>query len=376
MHNELSAIYNRYTSGTLFFKYCATASLTHKLTRRLSLFTLKKCLARPRGRLFSLINNIYFGGETLAEACSTATVLARAGIACVLDYAVEGESDETQFDKAMKNTLLLIDVSRQTDTLPFVVIKPSSLGNVSVYAQQSDGLALDEASTQAWLRIVARFLLLFDYARSHGVSVMVDAEQTKIQPAVDQLVLGMMREFNRDSAVITLTLQFYLKDQLRFLDECYQKACQYGFIFGIKVVRGAYLEEEKRVNGGERCFSTKQETDDSYNAAVDYIAQRLDRIAPFFATHNEDSLALIMKSEPLRAARIWVGQLYGLGDHITYSLLQTGSRVCKYLPYGPLDKSLPYLLRRIEENAVASATFKKENKLLQKELIRRLAGGM
>ncbi|MEH0834367.1 carbapenem biosynthesis protein CarD, partial [Pectobacterium cacticida] len=233
----------------------------------------------------------------------------------------------------------------------------------------------DEASASAWSRIVARFSHLFDYACSHGVRVMVDAEQTAIQPAVDRLVLDMMREFNRDSAVITLTLQFYLKDQLRFLDECYQRACQDNFVLGVKVVRGAYLEEEKRVNGGERCFATKEETDRSYNAAVDYIAQRLDRISPFFATHNEESLALIMKSESLRAGCTWIGQLYGLGDHITYSLLQTGFRVCKYLPYGPLDKSLPYLLRRIEENAIASATFKKENKLLQKELLRRLVGG-
>ncbi|WP_174870924.1 carbapenem biosynthesis protein CarD [Pectobacterium polaris] len=376
MHNDLYAIYNRYTSRTLFFKYCATATLTHRLTRRLSLFTLKKFLARPRGRLFSLVNSIYFGGETLEEVQSTATLLARSGIACVLDYAVEGENDETQFDKAMENTLRLIEMSQQTDSLPFVVIKPSSLGSVTVYARQSEGLALDEVSASAWSRIVARFSHLFDYARSHGVRVMVDAEQTAIQPAVDRLVLDMMREFNRDSAVITLTLQFYLKDKLRFLDECYQRACQDDFILGVKVVRGAYLEEEKRVNGGERCFATKQETDRSYNAAVDYIAQHLDRIAPFFATHNEESLALIMKSEPLRAKHIWVGQLYGLGDHITYSLLQTGFRVCKYLPYGPLDKSLPYLLRRIEENAVASATFKKENKLLQKELLRRLVGGM
>ncbi|WP_409158723.1 carbapenem biosynthesis protein CarD [Pectobacterium sp. B2J-2] len=376
MPNDLYAIYHRYTSRTLFFKYCATATLTHRLTRRLSLFTLKKCLARPRGRLFSLVNSIYFGGETLEEVQSTATFLARSGIACVLDYAVEGENDETQFDKAMENTLRLIEMSQQTDSLPFVVIKPSSLGSVAVYARQSEGLTLDEASASAWSRIVARFSRLFDYARSHGVRVMVDAEQTAIQPAVDRLVLDMMCEFNRDSAVITLTLQFYLKDQLRFLDECYQRACQDNFLLGVKVVRGAYLEDEKRVNGGIRCFATKQETDRSYNAAVDYIAPRLDRIAPFFATHNEESLALIMASDSLRAERTWVGQLYGLGDHITYSLLQTGFRVCKYLPYGPLDKSLPYLLRRIEENAVASATFKKENKLLQKELLRRLVGGM
>ncbi|MFP9228040.1 carbapenem biosynthesis protein CarD [Pectobacterium cacticida] len=375
MPNDLYAIYNRYTSRTLFFKYCATATLTHRLTRRLSLFTLKKCLTRPQGRIFSLVNSIYFGGETLEEVQSTVTFLARSGIGCVLDYAVEGENEEAQFDKAVENTLRLIEMSQQTDSLPFVVIKPSSLGSVAVYARQSEESLLDEASASAWSRIVARFLHLFDYACSHGVRVMVDAEQTAIQPAVDRLVLDMMREFNRDSAVITLTLQFYLKDQLRFLDECYQRACQDNFVLGVKVVRGAYLEEEKRVNGGERCFATKEETDRSYNAAVDYIAQRLDRISPFFATHNEESLALIMKSEPLRAGCTWIGQLYGLGDHITYSLLQTGFRVCKYLPYGPLDKSLPYLLRRIEENAIASATFKKENKLLQKELLRRLVGG-
>ncbi|WJV52618.1 proline dehydrogenase family protein [Prodigiosinella aquatilis] len=376
MNKDLAIIYKRYSSSELLFKYLSTKTLTHKLTRKFSLLFLKKYLSRPKGKLFSLINDIYFGGQTLDEVKQTAVNLAQAGISSILDYAVEGENDEAQFDSAVENTLRLIDMSQKMESIPFVVIKPSSLGRSAIYARQSRASVLNASSDEEWARIEARYHRIFEYAEAHNVRVMVDAEQTAIQPAVDRLVLNMMRVFNVKTATITLTLQFYLKDQLRLLDEYYQEACLYDFVLGVKVVRGAYLEEEKKVNGGVCCFSTKQATDCSYNAAIDYISPRLDRISPFFATHNEDSLSRIMKSEVLHAHQVWVGQLYGLGDHITYSLSCMEFRVCKYLPYGPLDKSLPYLLRRIEENAIATATFKKENKLLQKELLRRLAGGV
>lgn len=141
------------------------------------------------------------------------------------------------------------------------------------------------------------------------------------------------------------------------------------------MVRGAYLEAEKSSGDARLCFTDKSDTDASYGEAIDYISHRLDVIYPFFATHNEHSMNLIMQNERLNAAHVWTGQLYGIGDHITSSLQSMDFRVCKYLPYGPVDKSMPYLLRRIEENAVSPETFSKESPLLCRELWRRLSQG-
>ncbi|WJY16310.1 proline dehydrogenase family protein [Pectobacteriaceae bacterium CE90] len=245
MNKDLAIIYKRYSSSELLFKYLSTKTLTHKLTRKFSLLFLKKYLSRPKGKLFSLINDIYFGGQTLDEVKQTAVNLAQAGISSILDYAVEGENDEAQFDSAVENTLRLIDMSQKMESIPFVVIKPSSLGRSAIYARQSRASVLNASSDEEWARIEARYHRIFEYAEAHNVRVMVDAEQTAIQPAVDRLVLNMMRVFNVKTATITLTLQFYLKDQLRLLDEYYQEACLYDFVLGVKVVRGAYLEEEK-----------------------------------------------------------------------------------------------------------------------------------
>ncbi|XTZ37433.1 proline dehydrogenase family protein [Salmonella enterica] len=366
------SIYARYTTGEIAFKFFTTMLLTNNLTRKSSLHFIKKCLGSPTNRLLSLLNGIYFGGETLLQAKSTAAKLAQAGISCVLDYAVEGEADEQHFIDTLANTIELIDMATTTQNIPFVVIKPSSLGAANIYSKKSNGMVMTNSEQEAWARITGRYSALFEYAHLKGVRMMVDAEQTFVQPAVNALLLEMMRRFNAVKPTITLTLQFYLKDQLRFLEQCYHQACQFNYILGVKIVRGAYLEEEKRGDGSALCYTTKEETDTNYNQAIEFVSTRLERIAPFFATHNEVSVKKIIDNVFLKSADTWIGQLYGLGDHLSYSLNYSGLAVCKYLPYGPLKKSLPYLFRRLEENSIATATFKKENELLRKELFHRI----
>ena len=364
-------MYKRYSLKELIFKYVASLLLSSNLMRNRSLSFIKWTIAQNYGYFIKIINSIYYAGKTQQDAVKKSQQLWCQGVSSVLDYAVEGEKNEDAFDLALNTTLRLIELSRQSEYFPYVVIKPTSLGDASVYCAKS----IDESyESTEWVRIVSRYTCIFEAALANKVSIMVDAEQSSIQPAVDHLIITNMNIYNKNWPLITLTLQFYLKKQTERLATLYEHSVKHQFYLGLKIVRGAYLESEKASDNRHLYFDTKAETDESFNSAIHFIAQRLDRIYPFFATHNETSLKIIMQHSCLRDLKVWTGQLYGMGDHITLSLKQKGYQVCKYLPFGPIDKSFPYLIRRMEENAVSSETLKKESTVLITEIWKRITG--
>ncbi|WP_038909224.1 proline dehydrogenase family protein [Dickeya oryzae] len=367
---NIESVFARYRTRTLTFKLLSSALLGNNKTRTVSIYALKKALHISRGTVLKLVNGIYFGGETLSQVTHTTSELGRENINSIIDYAIEGENTESIYNDVMSKTFSLIDIAAENKNIPFVVIKPSSLGSIELYRAITLNQNLTPEQRQEWEIVTERYIQIFDAASDKKVRIMVDAEQSWIQPAVDNFIVNMMRKYNQNYPLLTLTLQFYCRDKLGRLKEYYQQACGHHFYLGIKLVRGAYLEEENRISH-DHCFTEKSETDNNYNSAIQFVADHIDRISPFFATHNEHSLALIRQSPTLKE-NIWFGQLYGMGDHITWALNHEGFSVCKYVPFGPLKKSLPYLLRRIEENAISSTTFSTERKLIRKELHRRI----
>src|SRR4030095_11594459 len=107
----------------------------------------------------------------------------------------------------------------------------------------------------------------------------------------------------------------------------------------------------------------------------------IDVVGLCCGTHNEESCLLLVelmdekKIVPDHQA-VWFSQLYGMGDHISFNLAQKGYNVCKYVPYGPVEDVLPYLIRRAQENTSVAGQTGRELSLIQSEMKRRkLAGG-
>ena len=69
--------------------------------------------------------------------------------------------------------------------------------------------------------------------------------------------------------------------------------------------------------------------------------------------------------------KIWFSQLFGMADHITFNLASRGYQVVKYVPYGPINKVVPYLIRRAEENTSINSQLPKEINLIKREIKRR-----
>ena len=233
----------------------------------------------------------------------------------------------------------------------------------------------------AWKRIINRFRSCCQIAQGHDVGLLIDAEEYNMQIAVDQLVLELMKEFNTSKAVVHNTVQLYLVDGNHRLQQMHKLAIKKGFFLGLKLVRGAYMEKERKnaYNHGlsSPIYASKAKTDKSFNAAMHYCIKHLANIAVVLGSHNEESMIKaieIMERHEIahNDHRVWFSQLLGMSDHISFTLTNKGYNVVKFVPFGPMDKLIPYLARRAEENTSIAGQTSRELLRLRRELKRRI----
>lgn len=302
------------------------------------------------------------------------------GVSSVLDYSVEGKEEEEQFDNALKMTLKTIEFAKERQAIPFAVFKPTGLGRFALYEKVGEKQPLTPKEQAEWDRVIARLDLVCSEGHKKDVGLLIDAEESWMQDAADDLALEMMRKYNKEKAIVFNTLQMYRWDRLDYLRKLHKQAKEEGFFIGIKIVRGAYLEKEntRAVEKGylSPICSTKEATDVNYDAAVSYMVDHLETMSIFAGTHNEESTYFLMKLMKEKGfkpndERIWFGQLYGMSDNISYNLAEQSYNVAKYLPFGPVKDVMPYLIRRAEENTSVAGQTSRELSLIKAERKRR-----
>lgn len=324
--------------------------------------------------------NQFCGGVSEKDCTEVIRNMYEKGVGSVLDYSVEGKEEEKSFDDTLATTLGTIEFSQKNKGVPFAVFKPTGFGKFAIFQKITEHIPLNEEEKQAWQRIKNRFDVACKTAWQAGLPIMVDAEESWMQSAADDLVEEMMHKYNTEKAVVYNTLQMYRHDRLDYLKKLRQRAEENGFFVGVKVVRGAYMEKENE-RAEEKGYPSpicpsKQATDENYNNAISYIFEHIDRISLFAGTHNEKSSELVLnsikgKGLDKKDARVWLGQLYGMSDHISFNVGKLGYNTAKYLPFGPVREVMPYLIRRAEENTSVAGQMGRELQLLQKEHQRR-----
>ncbi|CCG53316.1 Proline dehydrogenase [Flavobacterium indicum GPTSA100-9 = DSM 17447] len=322
----------------------------------------------------------FCGGVNEQDCLKVVDKMYTKGVSSVLDYSVEGKEEEEQFDAALAMTIRTIDFAKESQAIPFAVFKPTGLGRIDLYEKIGAQLPLSSSEQNEWNRVVARFEKVCQYAYDKDVTILIDAEESWMQDAADDLVEKMMEKFNVNRALIFNTLQMYRWDRLDYLKGLHERAKVKGFHIGMKLVRGAYMEKEAK-RAEEKGYKnpicpSKQATDANFNAGVAYMMEHIDTMAIFAGTHNEDSSYLVMqlmaekglaKNDP----RIWFGQLYGMSDNISYNLAAAGYNIAKYLPFGPVRDVMPYLIRRAQENTSVAGQTGRELSLIISERNRR-----
>ncbi|MBO0360244.1 proline dehydrogenase family protein [Hymenobacter sp. BT186] len=326
------------------------------------------------------IFNQFCGGETIKECIPVIAELGRYGIGTILDYSVEGEGNDKSFDHTRDEILATIDLAHRSTHIPFSVFKVTGLADSGLLEKVQAGKPLTPAEQASYDRAHARMDAICQRAHQYGVRVFVDAEESWFQQTIDNLAYEMMRKYNRESAIVWNTYQLYRHDRLDAIKAAHDDAKQGGYYLGGKLVRGAYMEKEARV-AGQRGYQnpinpSKQATDDLYNESLRYCVQHIDRISICAGTHNEASSKLlteVMQEFDVQPGdpRIWFAQLYGMSDNLSYNLAHAGYNTAKYVPYGPVDAVMPYLLRRADENTAIAGQSSREFLLIQKEIRRR-----
>ncbi len=339
----------------------------------------------------------FVGGETLQETAAVAEKLGKYNVQVILDYGVEGgEDSEEEYDKSMQEFIKVIEYASSQSNVPLMSIKVTGItrfgllekidtlmhaGSGTLMTRYGQALEqLKESEKKEWKNAERRVLEICKIAMEMKVGVLVDAEETWIQDAVDALTMLMMDANNKKEVSVYNTIQLYRHDRLKFLKDCYEAAEQRGFILGAKLVRGAYMEKE-RLRAEEKGYPspiqpTKEATDRDYDDAIRFCMQRLDKIALIVASHNEDSNKLAAKllaekSVSNNYLRVHFSQLYGMSDNITFNLAKHGYNVSKYLPFGPIEDVIPYLMRRAQENSSVEGQTSRELGLIEKEIKRR-----
>jgi len=321
----------------------------------------------------------YFcGGETLAECRPTIHELQKSHVGCILDYAAEAQNGEAAHGEAFAHLKETVEFCQNVVGPGFFSV--TKLSALCDFSQLETFTVWKETSDYArWFSILDAQAQAVEEAQG---TLLIDAEESWIQDGIDAITLALMKAHNQKRAVVYITLQLYRHDRLAFLTHLLKQAQEEGFFVGIKLVRGAYMEKERarasQLGYPSPIYPTKVDTDRAYDAAIAmcFSPQGVSRVSLLLATHNEDSTQYLLsllaeRGIPSQDPHYGFSQLYGMSNPLSFGLALHGFHVYKYLPYGPVEKALPYLTRRAIENSAMRGSVNREYRWIRSELVRR-----
>jgi len=340
------------------------------------------------GLIRSTIFKQFVGGETLEDSARVAKQLGAYGVQVILDYGVEAKEGEENFDNVADKIIEAVEFAATQKNVPYVSVKLTGLASLNLLETLNEaprlrsGIHDSESQTAEWERVRERMFAICDIANEKGVGILLDAEETWIQDPIDRLAFELMGEYNKGKVVVYNTYQLYREDRLHFLKLSYKLAVEGNFLLGAKLVRGAYMEKEREraiaMNYSSPIHINKEATDRDFDAAALFCLEHKETISLILASHNEQSnLLTAQKMIELGMSnndeRVHFSQLFGMSDHISFNMALENYNVSKYLPFGPIQEVIPYLMRRAQENSSVNGQTNRELLLIRKELSRRKA---
>ena len=338
-----------------------------------SLINLTKTFIKLRIPISFFIKHTIFkqfcGGTNINNARTTIDKLWKSKIGSILDYSVEGKDKEVDFKRVKNETINNIIKASKSSKIPFAVFKPTGLTKFSLLEKINSNQNLKSNEIIEKQKFINRIEEICKTSYNYKTPVFIDAEESWIQNGIDMIVLSMMKKYNKREVYIYNTLQMYRTDRLNYLNDIISIAKKEKFLLGIKLVRGAYHQQEIdraiKLKYDIPVFETKNKSDESFNKSLKICCDNINHISICAGTHNEYSSQLLIdlmnknnidKNDP----RIYFSQLLGMCDHISYNIAEHGFNTAKYVPYGPIMDVIPYLIRRAEENSSISGQMNRD----------------
>jgi len=322
----------------------------------------------------------FCGGENIEDCNTTIDELGKYNVKTILDYSVEGIEEENTFDANLIEIISSVKKAANTAHIPFSVFKVTGFARFGLLEKVNEGTSLSKEETDEFERAKTRINKICEVGFKLNSPIFIDAEESWIQDAIDEIALDMMRKYNKEKAIIFNTAQLYRWDRLEYLKKLKQTADKEHFFIGMKIVRGAYIEKERdraeKYGYPDPMQQTKANTDKDYDLAIQFCIENIHQFSFCCASHNEDStqfLLQLMEQHKIDKSdeRIYFAQLLGMSDHISMNMAQKNYNVAKYVPYGPVKEVTPYLIRRAEENTSIAGQTGRELSLIVSEKQRR-----
>lgn len=322
----------------------------------------------------------FCAGESLEETAITTAALAKYGVLTILDYSVEGEKTEKGFDATLDEFIATLEHGSRHEAVAFTACKLTGLASFELMEKIQNGEDLLVDDQRAYQRLQERLQKLAEAAHEFRTPFFIDAEESWIQDVIDRCSEELMEAYNKEEALVYTTVQLYRHDRLAYLKELIADSQEKGYILGVKLVRGAYMEKE-RDRAEEMGYESpiqpdKASTDRDYDLSLELCLDHIDHVAICAGTHNEASTLKLTQMMTERGIapdhpHVLFAQLQGMSDNISFNLAHAGYRTAKYLPYGPIKAVMPYLIRRAQENTAIAGQSSREVELLKKEIRRR-----
>ena len=333
-----------------------------------------------KGAIKATIFKQFCGGETIADCEHTIEQLSLGKVGTILDYSVEGEDEEQVFDFTCEEIIRTVNRADGDVRIPITVFKLTGIARFALLEKLDAKEALNNDEISEFERVKARCLKICQAAFDKKVPIMIDAEDSWIQNTIDELALEMMMKFNKQGLIVYNTYQMYRHDKLADIKADYLIAKEAGFILGVKMVRGAYMEKERKraldMGYPSPIQPDKASTDRDYDESLKFCVKNIDQIGIVCGTHNEESCRLLTQlindnNIAYNHSHVYFAQLLGMSDNLTFNLSDAGYNVAKYVPYGPIEAVMPYLFRRAQENTSVAGQTGRELGLISKEKVRR-----
>lgn len=333
-----------------------------------------------KGLVRKTLFDLFCAGESLEETAETTAHLAQYGVHTILDYSVEGEKNEEGFDATLQEFIATLEHGSRHEAVAFTACKLTGLASFDLMEKIQAGSPLSEKEQESFQRVQQRLKDLGKATQKYRTPIFIDAEESWIQDVIDNCAEELMRAFNQKKPLVYTTVQLYRHDRLAYLEKLIADSQKEGYILGVKLVRGAYMEKEAD-RAEEMGYPTpiqpnKAATDRDYDRSLELCIQHIDHVAICAGTHNEAStlkLTELMQEHGIAPdhPHVLFAQLQGMSDNISFNLAHANYNTAKYLPYGPVRAVLPYLIRRAQENTAIAGQSSREVELLKKEMRRR-----
>ncbi|EME83718.1 uncharacterized protein MYCFIDRAFT_85086 [Pseudocercospora fijiensis CIRAD86] len=378
----------------------STGLLRQMLESSNPLLNLKNPLMRAV--LWETFYKQFCAGENQAQVSQRCEEIRRLGYSgVILEYAKEvlkeGKTDELQDVATWRKGMLdTISIAAEGD---FCALKWSGMGPAAM-RRMAEEKAPSKEMDEAMHAITSA-------AAAKNISLLPSAEETWNLNGYQDWTLRMQRAYNTSGkSVVYNTYQMYLKEMPGRIAKHLEIAKAEGFTLGAKLVRGAYLQSERR----SLIHDTIQDTHNAYDSAASALLQKrynpflrpstpgsTEKIQPpiniMLASHNA---VTVTKAQSLRRAQKLRGedlvplafaQLQGMADEVSCTLLAAAratkddpnavqEKVFKCTPWGSMQECLNYLLRRAAENRDAAGRTGETRRAMGREIARRVRGIM